>query len=161
MNTPHPPQPGFEEPEEMSLGEWLSNLWEGRYTILGVALLVMATAAFYLWIVTPIYQIEAILQVEEKKSSNIDRALAELDSLFSGGTQAQTEIQILKSGMVLGRTIESLGMDISAQPVLFPLIGRAMAGELGAESFSGCRVLHGVGWGCRETHTSVPVRHGG
>jgi len=126
MTNPPQPQPSFEEPEEMSLGEWLSNLWEGRYTILGVALLVMATAAFYLWVVTPIYQIEAILQVEEKKTSNIDRALAELDSLFSGGTQAQTEIQILKSGMVLGRTIESLGMDISAQPVLFPLIGRAL-----------------------------------
>lgn len=124
--NPPPPMNRADEADEMSLGEWLSNLWEGRWVILVTALLVMAATGFYLWITTPIFQVDALLQVEEKKTSNIDRALADLDSLFSGGTQAQTEIQILKSAMVLGRTIESLGLDIHARPVLFPIVGKAM-----------------------------------
>lgn len=113
--------------EEISLAEWLANLWDSRFIILGVTLLVMAATAYSLWTTTRIFMVEAMLQIEEKKSSNLDRALAEIDNLFAEGTQAQTEIEILRSSMVLGRVAESLGLDIHAAPVLRPYIGEALA----------------------------------
>lgn len=112
--------------EEISLAEWLANLWDARFIILGVTVLVMAATAYSLWTTTRIYMVEAMLQIEERKSSNLDKALAELDNMFSEGTQAQTEIEILRSSMVLGRAAESLGLDIYAEPVLKPYIGEAL-----------------------------------
>ncbi|MBI4913941.1 MAG: polysaccharide biosynthesis tyrosine autokinase [Acidobacteria bacterium] len=125
-NRPPDPAPAPEHFEEVSLAEWLANLWDARWLILGVTALVLAATAFSLWTTTPIYQVEALLQIEEKKSNNLDRALAELDAYYSGVSQAQTEMEILRSALVLGRAAESLGLDIQARPVLKPVVGEAL-----------------------------------
>lgn len=114
------------EMNETSLGEWISILWGGRYLILGFMAVIMAASAFYLWKTTPIYQVKALLQIEEKRRTMTDKSLSDLDTLFVGGSEAQTEIEILRSNLVLGRTIESLGLDIKAEPVLLPVIGKAL-----------------------------------
>ena len=129
------------EMDATSLAEWLSIIWAGRYLILGILAVVMAASAFRLWRTTPIYQVKAMLQIEEKRRSISDKGLSEFDGIISGGSEAATEMEIIRSNLVLGRAVESLGLDIRAYPVLTGLFadtrarGKADAPRLEADSF--------------------------
>jgi tyrosine-protein kinase Etk/Wzc len=89
---------------------------------------------FYVWRSTPIYQAEALLQIEPPKTyRESDAAYTRMESQFSAPFDASTEIEIIGSNLVLGRAVEALHLDIVAKPVLLPFIGEAMVrGKAGA-----------------------------
>jgi tyrosine-protein kinase Etk/Wzc len=143
MNNPHSPDtraqlPASPEPasratlsspkaDEFDLGELLANLWDGRYLILGVTAFMLFLGAFHAWRSTPIYEAEALLQIDTQRPNSANEvAFARMESLFAEPAEAKTEIEIISSNLVLGRTIETLGLDIECHPVLLPLIGRAL-----------------------------------
>lgn len=138
-----------EKSGDLNLGEIFANLWEGRYLIAGFVALFLMFGAFYAWRATPVYQIDALLQTETQKSSNTTGA-TRMEGLFSEPTIAIGEIEILRSNLVLGRTVESLGLDISSQPVLTPIVGGMLARRnpnpprLEVESFAIPDYLRGV-----------------
>jgi tyrosine-protein kinase Etk/Wzc len=126
----HPPRVhGSELPDssEMSLSEWISNLWAGKWIILATTVLALLASTYYLWTYVPIYRVDALLQIEGYKRSMTDRALSELDSMFATGGEAATELEILRSNLVIGRAVETLGHDIQASPILMRYIGGALA----------------------------------
>jgi tyrosine-protein kinase Etk/Wzc len=113
-------------PEETDLGEWLANFWEGRYLILGCLVLFLAIGTLSALRSVPIYRIEALLQIQDKKEKSTDPAFTKMEGLFSEPSDAQAEIEILKSNLVLGRTVEALHLDIIAVPRLMPVVGAAL-----------------------------------
>ncbi|HJV23978.1 MAG TPA: polysaccharide biosynthesis tyrosine autokinase [Holophagaceae bacterium] len=117
---------GVPEPQEMDLIEWLGNLWDGRRTIAAALLISILIGGLYVWRATPVYQVEALLQIQAKKPSASDPALTKMENFFSEPVEAQAEVEILRSALVLGRTAESLKLDLSASPKLFPVIGSAL-----------------------------------
>lgn len=117
---------GPDESERIDLGEWLANLWEDRYLILGSMILLLALGGFYIWRSTPTYLAEAMLQIQPKKVGASDAAFVKMENLFSEPTEAQAEIEMLKSNQVLGRTVQILGLDLVAQPRLTPVVGAAL-----------------------------------
>lgn len=135
---------------QVSLGELLANLWEGRYLILGVTLFAFLLGSYYAWRKSPIYQVDAMLQIEDKKVSKGGPAMAALEGLFDQPALAQAEIEILKSNLVLGRTVEALSLDILATPDHSRLIGDALvrgrsdAPELVIEKFEIPGFLRGI-----------------
>jgi tyrosine-protein kinase Etk/Wzc len=114
------------DPEAFQLGEWLADLWDGRYTILVTTALVTATGGFLVWRAPPIYQADGLLELRAK-TPPADPSLAKVQGLFSEPGDAQTELEILKSDLILGRAARSLGMELSARPRLLPVIGEALA----------------------------------
>ncbi|WP_257314234.1 polysaccharide biosynthesis tyrosine autokinase [Geothrix fuzhouensis] len=117
------------EPEgggQTSLGEHIATLWEGRYLILGATLLALLLGGYYAWRKSPVYQVDAMLQVEDKKGGKGGPGMEALSSLLDQPTVAQAEIEILKSNLVLGRTVEAQALDIVAQPTFNPLVGDAL-----------------------------------
>ncbi|WP_243295672.1 polysaccharide biosynthesis tyrosine autokinase [Geothrix mesophila] len=112
--------------DEVSLGELIANLWEGRHLILGATLLALLLGGYYAWRKSPIYQVDALLQVEDKKGGKGGPGMEALSSLLDQPTVAQAEIEILKSNLVLGRTVEALALDTVAQPTFNPLVGDAL-----------------------------------
>ena len=127
IRIPSKPRRHSEEQPEIDLHEWLMNLWGGRYLILWSVVVFLLLGSFYIWRSTPIYQAEAMLQIEIPKTvRDSDAAYARMESLYSTPSDASTEIEIINSKLVLGRTAESLNLDIVAQPVLFPYIGEAL-----------------------------------
>lgn len=112
--------------EESSLGEFFANLWEGRYIILGVTFLALLTGEYYAWRKSPVYQVDALLQIEDKKAGKGGAGMAALQSLFDQPTIAQAEIEILKSNLVLGRAVEALELDTIAGPEYSRLTGDAL-----------------------------------
>ncbi|HET8902194.1 MAG TPA: polysaccharide biosynthesis tyrosine autokinase [Holophagaceae bacterium] len=143
MNKPFPqgvrssrPNPtGYEErqmkdpgePEEMGFAEWLGNVWEGRLFVLGGLAFFLAAGGFYVWRAAPVYQVQAMLQVQAKQAAPADPAFAKMEGLFSGSADTQSEIEILQSSLVLGRTVEALGLDLEAVPKVLPVVGAALA----------------------------------
>lgn len=146
---------GPEDGEEISLGELVANLWEGRYLVLGMTLLALLLGGYYAWRKSPIYQVEAMLQVEDKKGGKGAPGMEALAGLLDQPTVAQAEIEILKSNLVLGRTVESLALDVLAQPRFNPMVGDALvrgrsdAPSLRVERFEVPSLLRGTVFGLR------------
>ncbi len=111
---------------EVSLGDMLANLWDGRYIILVTTVLGLILGSYYAWRKSPIYQVDAMLQIEDKKGSSSSPMMEALNSLLDQAAKSAAEIEIIKSNLVLGRTVETLSLDIQAAPAYGRLIGDAL-----------------------------------
>ncbi len=115
--------------DEINLGEIFATLLEYKWLIAAVTFFVTLLGAFYLYIATPIYQADALLQWDDKMVGGGGLgALKDVSAMLGGdatATAAQTEI--LNSRMVLGPVVDKLKLNIVAEAKTFPLIGKAMA----------------------------------
>ncbi len=114
-----PPRP------DPTLREVLAALAEQRWTIAAVAAGVLALAAAYLLLATPVYEADVVIQVEEKK-----KTLAGLDEVASAlgeRSPAESEIEIVRSRKLLGQVVDDLRLDIEAWPRRFPVVGGSVA----------------------------------
>ena len=146
-----PIRPDLNEDEgAVSLGDMLANLWDGRYIILVTTVLGLLLGGYYAWRKSPIYQVEALLQIEDKQGSNSSPMMMALNSLLDQAANSAAEIEIIKSNLVLGRTVETLSLDIQANPVFNRFIGDALvrghtdAPDLEIERFEVPNFLRGV-----------------
>lgn len=78
-------------------------------------------AVLYLRVTPNTYAVDALVRVEDKKSSSAALLGQELSGLISsagigGQSVAQAEIEILKSRLILGTTIKNLNLDLHIQP---------------------------------------------
>ncbi len=157
MNPTNPsPRTATQDPrnpagaDEPSMGDIIANLWDGRYLILGATMLAMLLGGYYAWRKSPVYQVEAMIQVEDKKGGKGGPGMEALSSLLDQPTLAQAEIEILRSNLVLGRTVEALALDTVAQPTFNALVGDALvrhrldAPSLRIERFDLPRPLRGA-----------------
>ena len=135
--------------DEIDLRELLAVLAAGKWTIALIAAVVLALGLAYAMTSTPIYQANALVQVESTTNSVLDE-LQSLSALTGNESPGQTEIQILKSRYVAGQVVDQLVLDIKAMPRYFPIIGRSIAarpdgapGELAAPWFG----LDRYAWG--------------
>lgn len=112
--------------DEINLGEILATLLEYKWLIALVTCVAVLLGATWLFVVTPIYQADALLQVEDKKSGGLT-ALAELQPLLGDSVSITAQLEILNSRMILGKVVQQLKLDIDASPRYLPLFGRAVA----------------------------------
>ncbi len=102
--------------DEIDLKELFFTLLKYWYVIVAMAVLGFLVAILYLKVTLPVYSTNAILQVESK-SANADLLLGDLGG-FDNKSEVSTEIEILKSRMILGEVADSLNLNI----VLTPLV---------------------------------------
>jgi len=109
---------------ELNWQYWLGIVLQGRWWIIGGVLVGLLLGFVHGQLATPIYQSDALVQFESNKVVNATIQLSgELDQQASLGT----EIEIIRSRMVLGKTIEDLALDIHVYPQFFPVIGHWLA----------------------------------
>lgn len=92
--------------------KWLIGALTGAFMVAGVAYAVLAT---------PVYLANALVQVEPKKNDML--GFSDLNSMLGGQSPSVTEIGIIKSRAVIGKTVDDLRLDIDVTPNTFPLIG--------------------------------------
>ena len=98
--------------DEIDLGR-LFNVLLLNKTWIGLSLLAgLLAGALYALSATPVYQSNALLQIEPKNKNQILGELSALTGNESG--DAATEIQIIRSRMVLGTTVDEL--NLTARP---------------------------------------------
>ncbi len=115
-------------------------------SIVGVCVLIGLTYAI---LATPIFQANAMIQIEPKKIGIEGRT--EISSKQTSVSQATTEIELIKSRAVLGKVVEDLKLNIIQKPKYVPGIGGYMArtfkpeheGEIAAPMFG----LDSYAWG--------------
>jgi tyrosine-protein kinase Etk/Wzc len=110
--------------EEFNLAEMLGNLWDGRWLIIGALFLCVSAGLVYVFSVTPVYQLDGLLQTEAQKSYGAQgQEFTKMEGVYAQQTVAQAEIEILRSNLVLGRVVSILNMDLEAEPILTPVVG--------------------------------------
>lgn len=111
--------------DEIDLMALFGNLWDGRWIVIAVTALFTAIGVFYALIQVPVYQANALIQIEESRGGL--PGMEEVSQLFESSSSAGTEIEIIKSRRVLGGVVDALNLDIATTPNYFPVIGEAMA----------------------------------
>lgn len=110
----------------VDLGRLLGTLLDHKWRILFVAVLFGLGGLVYSTLQTPIYQGDSLVQVEKRSSINTVGEGAgvtgstQVNDLVSG---MATEVQILRSRMVLGQVVDKLGLDRSIEPRQLPFVG--------------------------------------
>ncbi|TMN66827.1 tyrosine-protein kinase [Pseudoalteromonas sp. S1727] len=107
--------------QEIDLMALLGALIDRKYFIIALTTLFMAIGVVYAVFSTPIYQATAMIQVEESGGSV--PGFDDMAGMFESTSAAVTEIELLKSRSVIGEAVDTLQLDIVAEPKLFPFIG--------------------------------------
>ncbi|KKD01475.1 polysaccharide biosynthesis tyrosine autokinase [Photobacterium halotolerans] len=110
--------------DEIDLGKLFGILLDRRWSIIAITFAFAVAGIAYALLATPIYKADALLQVEEK--SNGLSALGEMGELFSNESSSNTEIEIIRSRMILGKTVDKLNLTTLAEPATFPVIGKGL-----------------------------------
>lgn len=119
--------------DEIDLLALLGALIDGKWIIVGFTVCFAVIGVAYALLATPIYQANALIQIEEK-SGNTLAGLGELSDMLGSTPEAVTEIELLKSRAVIGQAVENLKLDIIVEPNYFPVIGRWMARRFAPET---------------------------
>jgi len=110
-----------QQAQEIDLMALLGALLDRKLFIIAITTLFMIIGVAVAVFSTPIYQATAMIQVEEKGGSV--PGFDELGGMFESTSAAVTEIELLKSRSIIGEAVDSLKLDIVAEPKLFPIIG--------------------------------------
>lgn len=114
-----------EERDTIDLRELMGTLINDKWLIILITTITITLGIAKTQIDTPIYLLDALLQVEEAPKSLGD--FNPIDRLIDNKTSVQAEVAIIKSRMVLGEAVANLKLDIVAEPKYFPVFGRPIA----------------------------------
>jgi len=107
--------------DEIDLSALLMSLWAGKVWMALFTVITIALGVFYLLMTPPTYQADALLQLEEKSGQ---LSLPDgLSDLVENAPESVTEIEIMRSRMVLGRAVADLNLDWRAYPKYLPFVG--------------------------------------
>ncbi|MGM0692519.1 MAG: polysaccharide biosynthesis tyrosine autokinase [Pseudomonadota bacterium] len=107
--------------ENIDLGRMFGLLLDNKWKIFFLTLLFALAGLVYSLLATPIYQGDALVQVEKTGNRSGADVVAAMLMEEEPGTAAQMEI--LRSRMILGRAASQQKLDIVVSPVTLPLVG--------------------------------------
>lgn len=113
------------EANELELGRIVGELIDCRKLIIGITTGFTVIAVLYALMATPIYQANALIQVEQKQGNKILSSLCQM--LPDGQLQSAPEISLLQSRMILGKTVDDLNLQTQVEKEYFPIIGKGIS----------------------------------
>ncbi|AYH15269.1 tyrosine-protein kinase Wzc [Pectobacterium parmentieri] len=115
--------------DEIDLGRLLGTLLDHRWLIIGVTAVFTIVGILYATFATPIYKSDALIQVEQNAGNSLLKDISSV--LPDAKPESAAEIELIKSRMVVGKTVSDLSLDIVAQQKYFPVFGKGLARLLG------------------------------
>ncbi|MCL5255386.1 MAG: polysaccharide biosynthesis tyrosine autokinase [Gammaproteobacteria bacterium] len=131
--------------DEIDLGRLIGTLFDYKWWIVGCTFAAGVFGASYAILTNPTYQADAMLQVEEKAKGI--PGLGDLGEMFAQESSAVTEIEIIRSRMVVGSVVDQLRLDIQVQPKRFPVIGDWVARRYSGDEPNSANVFTSYAWG--------------
>lgn len=111
--------------DEIDLGRLIGEFIDHRKLIISVTSLFTLVALIYAIFATPIYQADALIQVEQKQANAILSSLTQM--LPDSQPQSAPEIALIQSRMILGKTVDDLNLQARVKQKYLPLLGRGFA----------------------------------
>src|SRR5680860_697497 len=120
-----------EQEEEISLRDYVGIILQSWKLALAILLLAGLIGAYIAWTTPPVYQSNALIQVEPKSGGGMGAGLDPMAMMFQEPAQGLAEIEILQSRSVLRRQVKELKLDIVAEPRHYGGLGAALARRYG------------------------------
>ncbi|BEO03264.1 tyrosine-protein kinase Wzc [Serratia marcescens] len=117
------------ENDEIDFGRLLGTLVDHRWLIVGITSLFAVIGIIYSLFATPIYQADATVQVEQNEGNMLVSNLSQM--LPNSLPASSTEIELISSRMIVGKTVEDLHLDTVVTQKYFPIFGRGWARLMG------------------------------
>ncbi len=130
--TTTPQQPNRNNADVIDLGRLLGLMLDNKWLIIGITSFFAVASIIYALCATPIYQADALVQVEQK-TGGIPGLSDVTDMLGGSGSDsaAATEIELIKSRMIIGETVDDLHLNIQVEPYYPYGVGKGLAARLG------------------------------
>ncbi|MCF6691500.1 polysaccharide biosynthesis tyrosine autokinase [Raoultella terrigena] len=122
------------ESDELDLGRLVGEFIDHRKLITSVTSLFTLIALIYAIFATPVYQADALIQVEQKQANAILSNLSQM--LPDSQPQSAPEIALLQSRMILGKTVDDLNLQARVHEKYLPLFGRGFSRLVGDKAGS-------------------------
>lgn len=118
-----------QDSDEIDLGRIIGEILDHRKLIIAVTAVVTFVALVYVLLATPVYQANALIQIEQKQGNAILNSLSQM--LPDSQPQSAPEISLLQSRMILGKTIDDLNLQYKIEQKHFPVLGAGLSRLLG------------------------------
>lgn len=118
-----------ENTEQVDLGRLIGEFIDHRKLIISVTSLFTLLALVYAIFATPVYQANALIQVEQKQANAILSNLSQM--LPDSQPQSAPEIALLQSRMVIGKTVDDLNLQTRIRENYFPVVGKGLSRLMG------------------------------
>ena len=117
------------ENDEIDFGRLLGTLVDHKWLIVSITSLFAVIGIIYSLFATPIYQADATVQVEQNEGNMLVSNLSQM--LPNSLPASSTEIELISSRMIVGKTVEDLHLDTVVTQKYFPIFGRGWARLMG------------------------------
>lgn len=111
--------------DEIEMAKLLGELLDNRWLIIGVTAIFVTLGIIYSLFSTPIYRADAMVQVEQNVGNSLLNNISQM--LPSSQPESGPEIEILKSRMILNKTVEDLNLRNVADEKFFPIFGKGIS----------------------------------
>lgn len=136
--------------EEIDLRDLLGTLIDNKWLVAVVTGVCFVISVAYAVLATPIYQADAVVQVEQKVP-DLPGLSAITQTLGASSSEATTEIALITSRSVIGKAAQELGLEVEVAPKRFPVIGGYFARRYLASLADGVAPprmgMNGYDWG--------------
>ncbi|WP_102306049.1 polysaccharide biosynthesis tyrosine autokinase [Vibrio cyclitrophicus] len=127
MTTQPSQQSHTDNSDEIDLGKLLGILLDAKWLIMVTTFAFAVFGIAFALLSTPIYKADALIQIEEKSSGGISSMVGDMGELFSQESSATTEVEIIKSRMILGETVDKFNLTTVTAPSYAPIVGKGLA----------------------------------
>lgn len=118
-----------QDDDQIDISRLFGALLEHKWIVLCSSLFFAVLGVAYAILAPAVYTANAVIQVEEKSSGGIFK---EFSAVFDQASSASTEIAVLKSRMVLEKTVEELNLTTQIKPLFsIPFVSRGLAQLVG------------------------------
>lgn len=118
--------------DEIDIGRLVGTVLEARWWVLGITAAFALCAAIYTLFATPIYSADALVQIEQNTGNSLVQDIG--SALSNKPPASEAEIQLIKSRLVLGKTVDDLDLDIAVTKDTFPLFGAGWDRMMGRQN---------------------------
>ncbi|WP_299685958.1 polysaccharide biosynthesis tyrosine autokinase [uncultured Vibrio sp.] len=127
MTTPPSQQSHTDNSDEIDLGKLLGILLDAKWLIIFTTFAFAVLGIAFALLSTPIYKADALIQIEQKGSGGISSMVGDMGDLFSQESSTTTEVEIIKSRMILGETVDKFNLTTVTSPSYVPIVGKGFA----------------------------------
>ncbi|MCZ4310099.1 MULTISPECIES: polysaccharide biosynthesis tyrosine autokinase [Vibrio] len=127
MTTQPSQQSPTDNSDEIDLGKLLGTLLDAKWLIMLTTFAFAVFGIAFAMLSTPIYKADALIQIEEKSSGGISSMVGDMGELFSQESSATAEVEIIKSRMILGKTVDKFNLTTAISPNYAPIVGKGFA----------------------------------
>lgn len=127
MTTQPTRLPQSDKLDEIDLGKLFGVLFDAKWWIIFTTFAFSVLGVVFALLSTPIYKADALIQIEQKSSGGISSMVGDMGELFAQDSSTTTEIEIIKSRMILGETVDEFNLTTVISPIYTPVVGKGIA----------------------------------